>query len=350
MKYTRIILTLLTCCMVSGCIAGENGGTETVIPEDIVAEESVRDDVVSGQDLEEEVSPENTDGEAAAEIVPEDAEQNSKETVWPEQTISDAGEVVYEHNEHVCETCGKELYAYYVESVIFSTEVIPCAEQVNEILWEDMETDAQQKEHSLEGLFESYQNEFQAEIETEGPEYACDNYHFIASLFDTKYFTGATQYVFEREGEKDQYPCLEVDFEGYWYSGGAHGLPYKKIYLFDLDDGSIVSVEDILNVSEEEFRTLAAEYTVEDFREDGEKYFSNNEDSIYEDVYKYVDFDHLMYFSVEGVVIEYSPYELGCFGSGFIPVTIPYEELGIRLVDAYGVDITPSDGKYFITW
>lgn len=127
-------------------------------------------------------------------------------------------------------------------------------------------------------------------------------------------------------------------------------MPYKLTYLFDLDDGSIVSVEDILNVSEEEFRTLAAEYTVEDFRENGEKYFSNNEDSIYEDVYKYVDFDHYMHFSMEGVVIEYSPYELGSFASGFILVTIPYEELGIRLADAYGVDITPSDGEYFITW
>ena len=41
-------------------------------------------------------------------------------------------------------------------------------------------------------------------------------------------------------------------------------MPYTLTYLFDLDDGSIVSVEDILNVSEEEFRPLAAEYTVED--------------------------------------------------------------------------------------
>lgn len=125
-------------------------------------------------------------------------------------------------------------------------------------------------------------------------------------------------------------------------------MPYKLTYLFDLDDGSIVSVEDILNVSEEEFRTLAAEYTVEDFRENGEKYFSSDEDSIYEYAYKYVDFDHFMHFSVEGVVIEYSPYELGSFGAGFIPATIPYEELGIRLVDVYGVDVTPSDGEYFI--
>lgn len=346
MKYIRITLAILACCMISGCIAGEGSETEKVIPENLVREESVSGNVVGGQDLEEEVSHESTDGEAASEIAPEEAEQNSEETVWPEQRILDAGEVVYDHNEHFCEFCGKELYAYYVESVIFSTEVIPCAEQINEILREDMETDAQQKKNSLEELIESYQNEFGIEIETEGQEYVCDNNHFVAKLFDTKYFTGAMQYLFE--GEENQYFCLEVDFEGYWYSGGVHGLPYKLTYLFDLDDGSIVSVENILNVSEEEFRTLAAEYTVEDFRENGEKYFSNNEDSIYENVYKNINFDHFMYLSVEGVVIEYAPYELGCFGAGFIPVTIPYEEFGIKLVDVYEMDVEPSDGKYYI--
>lgn len=145
MKYIRITLALLACCMVSGCTTGEGAVTE-----DLVMEESVSDDVVSGQDLEEEASPESTDGEAAAEIAPEEGEQNSEETVWPEQTISDAGEVVYDHYEHVCESCGEEIYAYYVESVIFSTEVIPCAEQINEILQEKMETAVQQKEEFLE--------------------------------------------------------------------------------------------------------------------------------------------------------------------------------------------------------
>ena len=202
MKYIRMTLALLACCMVSGCTTGEGTVTEEVITEDLVMEESVSDDVVSGQDLEGEASPESTDGEAAAEITPEEAEQNSEETVRSEQTISDAGEVVYDHYEHVCESCGEEIYAYYVESVIFSTEVIPCAEQINGVLREEMETDVQQREEFLEGLFETYQNEFGTEIETEDPEYACDNNHFIfAKLFDTKYFTGATQYVFEREGE-----------------------------------------------------------------------------------------------------------------------------------------------------
>lgn len=344
MKYIRMTLAFLACCMISGCIAGESPETETVITEDLVTEESVSDDVVSGQDLEEEASPEDTDGEVVAEIAPEEGEQNSEEPVWPEQTISDAGEVVYGHNEYTCEDCGEKIAAYYVESVILSTEVIPCAEQINEILLEGMENEIQGCENSLERFLEGHQST----IEEEGPESLCDKNHYGDMFFNTANFTGAIQYVFEREGEEGQYLCLEVDFEGYGYWGGIHGMPYKGVNLFDLNDGSIVSLGDVLNISEEEYRTLVAEYTVKDFREDGEKYFSNNEDSIYEDVYKYVDFEHYMHFSEEGIVIEYSPYELGCFGAGFIPVTIPYEELGIRLVDAYGVDIVPSDGKYCI--
>lgn len=339
MKYIRIILTLLACCMVSGCTTGEGAVTE-----DLVMEESVSDDVVSGQDLEEDASTESTDGEAAVDIAPEETEQNAEETVWPEQTIPDAGEVVYGHNEYACEACGEELFAYYTESVIFSTEVIPCAEQINEILQEGMENDIQLSENSLEHFLEGHQSK----IDAEGQESLCDKYHYGDMKFFTDYFTGATQYVFEREGEENQYLCLEVDFEGYVYWGGVHGMPFKETNLFDLNDGSIVSVGDIVNISEEEYRTLVAKYTVEDFREDGEKYFIYEEDSIYEFVDNTVGFDFLMHFSEEGIVIEYPPYALGCFGAGFIPVTIPYEELGIRLVDVYGVEVAPSDGKYFI--
>lgn len=339
MKYIRIIPVLLACCMVSGCTTEKGTVTDDVITEDVVS-----DNEVSGQDLEVVAFPESTDGETAVVIAPEETELNIEESVWPEQTISDAGEVVYGHNEYVCEDCDEKIAAYYVESVIFSTEVIPCAEQINEILQEGLENEIQLCENSLERFLE----EHQSTIEEEGQEALCDKNHYGDMFFYTANFTSATQYVFEREGEEDQYLCLEVDFESYIYGGGIHGMPFKGSNLFDLNDGSIVSLGDILNISEEEYCTLAAEYTVEDFRENGEKYDIYKEDSIYESVDKYVDFDFLMHFSEEGIVIEYSPGELGCFGAGFIPVTIPYEELGIRLVDAYGVDVAPLDGKYCI--
>lgn len=259
--------------------------------------------------------------------------------------IFDVGEVVYDHNEKVCEACGRELYAYYIESVILSTEEIPCAEQINEILREAMETEAVQSEKFLEECYQDYQDEFQAEIETGGQEYLCNNNHVVDRLYETKYFDGVTQYTVEREGEERQHLYLEVDFSGYLYMGGAHGEPFRQTYLFDLEDGSIVSVGDIFGISEEEYRRLAAEYTVEDYRENGEKYFLSDEDSIYKYAYEHVDFHFLMHLSEEGVVIEYSPYELGPYASGFIPVTIPYEELGIRLVDVYGVNAVSSDGN-----
>ena len=89
----------------------------------------------------------------------------------------------------------------------------------------------------------------------------------------------------------------------------------------------------------------AAEYTLEDCRERNELYsydadgnsYSDNGVTLYDEVYEYAGFDKLMYLGPEGVVMEYYPYHLGGYAAGFIKVTIPYEELGLELVDIYGV-------------
>lgn len=248
--------------------------------------------------------------------------------------IFDVGEVVYEHDEYACESCGRVLCAYYIEGIQLSAEVIPCADQINEVLQEIMENEVQAAGKDLESFSEEYQHF----SEPQDPEYMCDNNHFSDKDFLESSFKGVTQYVFEREGEEAQYLCLEVDFSSYWDGGGAHGTTDNNTYLFNLNDGSRITLGDICGISEEEFRTLAAEYTVEDYRRNSDLYFHREEEDLYESVYEYVDFNVLMSLSEEGVVISYAPYEFGPYAAGFIPVIIPYEELGIQLVDIYGVN------------
>ena len=96
---------------------------------------------------------------------------------------------------------------------------------------------------------------------------------------------------------------------------------------------------DVIGVSEEEFRTLAAEYTVADYLgENGVLYFEIEEDALYDAVYEYAGFDCQMYLGADGVVVEYYPYHLGPYASGIIEVTVPYEELGLKLIEIYGVN------------
>lgn len=243
--------------------------------------------------------------------------------------IFDVGEVVYDHNEYACEICGALIYGYHVESVQLSAEAIPCADQINASLREIMDANVQGAEMALLEIMDS--------LDPQEQEDRCENRHFGDRDWMRLNYSGVTQYTFERTGEEEQRLYLEADFDGYLDGGGIHGMPFKRTYLFDLNDGLVVSVGDIFGISEEEFCTLAAEYTVEDYQRNSERYFQG-EDYIREFVGEHVDFHFLMHLSEEGVVIEYAPYVLGPYSSGFIPVTIPYEELGARLVGIYGVN------------
>lgn len=247
--------------------------------------------------------------------------------------LLDVGEISYEGDEYSCPDCEEVIYKLYAERLSLSEEVVPYADVINPVLFgitEDFVTSSEnQKEH----------------IVNDHSETGCDGY-FWKNTFEW-YVKGTTQYSFHQAGREGTLVCLEVDYSGYEYYGGAHGFPLRNHYFFNLADGSEMSIGDIVCVSEEEFRVLAAEYTVEDCRENPGLYFyvadgtdPAGEQSLYDEVYEYAGFDILMNFSEEGVVIEYSPYHLGPFASGYIEVTIPYEELGLELVDCYGAGKT----------
>ncbi len=241
----------------------------------------------------------------------------------------DLGEITYtaESEFEVCESCGELLSAYYVEEFQFYENVIPYANEINDVLNEDTEEYIAACENWCE--IEDYVLE---------ECHACNEF----SIFFTKTrdFSGATQYGFRVEGQDTELTCVEVRYDGYEYSGGAHGYPYRDFNLFDLSDGSDITIGDIVTVSEEEFKTLAAEYTVADYQGDNhDSYFPTDEDNLYQKIYECAGFDYsLMHLSPDGVVVEYPPYALGSFASGYIGVTIPYEELGVTPVSIYGAE------------
>lgn len=242
--------------------------------------------------------------------------------------LFDVGKISYQSGEYLCSDCGALIYEYYAEQLRLSEEVVPHAEVINPILLGKTEA------------FEEYAKELGERMASEVCEVSG------TGSFVTWHVEGVTQYAFHKTGQEEELICLEADYLGYSYgSGGAHGLPSRARYFFNLADGSEMTIGDIVSVSEEEFRVLAAEYTLEDCRERNELYsydadgnsYSDNGVTLYDEVYEYAGFDKLMHLGPEGVVMEYYPYHLGGYASGFIKVTIPYEELGLELEDIYGV-------------
>lgn len=125
---------------------------------------------------------------------------------------------------------------------------------------------------------------------------------------------------------------LTVDYSGYEYTGGAHGYPYRSHYLFDLTTGEEKTLADLYQGTEEEFKDIVAQYSVQNWKDNPDPYFGwDSEDAAYADFHDGASLDMLMRYGTDGIVIEYSPYEYGPYASGYIEVEIPYEALNINL-------------------
>lgn len=241
--------------------------------------------------------------------------------------IFDMCEITYATDSYRCGNCGELIYEYYVEGMQLYGDGDPAIDQINETLAEELDSTLTSMKERMEGY------------QTSGAvwDHLCDSYTARITLEEE--VDGITKYRFDKDGQEEELICLEADYSGYDYSGGAHGYPWRLHFLFDLSDGSEIGMADVIGVSEEEFRALAAEYTVADYLgENGRLYFETDEDTLYETVYKYAGFDCEMYLGADGVVVEYFPYHLGPYGSGTIEVTVPYEELGLKLLEIYGVN------------
>ena len=83
----------------------------------------------------------------------------------------------------------------------------------------------------------------------------------------------------------------------------------------------------------EAFKETVAEYTVADWKEEPDQYFASSEEDLYREVYDYAAYDNLIKFTDSGIEIQYSPYHLGPYAAGFITVEIPYDALGISIMD-----------------
>ena len=119
---------------------------------------------------------------------------------------------------------------------------------------------------------------------------------------------------------------ISIRQDNYLFTGGAHGMPGRENHIFSETNGSEVTLASLLPLSEEEVNELAREAflsRIEEHPEDG--YFEDAADTIRAKT----DFFSQSYLTQEGVVFYAQPYEIGPYASGFIEVTVPWEELGL---------------------
>ena len=125
----------------------------------------------------------------------------------------------------------------------------------------------------------------------------------------------------------DHYVCVRAD--GYEYTGGAHGTPFRQYFVFDRETGARLSLSDVVENPVEELQAKVGAA----FRELAEKTnfaFESPED-LEHTVADGISYESPFYLSETGVVFYYAPYEIASYAEGFPEVTIPYSELEMKI-------------------
>ena len=134
-------------------------------------------------------------------------------------------------------------------------------------------------------------------------------------------------YSFDTEVSKITYldeKVLGFEMNGYDYYGGAHGMPSKTNYLFDLETGERLTLGDLVTVSEEELDSIV----IDAYKNNGEweYYWEESENTIAEGIsYETTDFT----VTEDGLKFYFHPYALASYAQGFTYATVPYDKLGI---------------------
>ncbi|MBQ9862873.1 MAG: DUF3298 domain-containing protein, partial [Lachnospiraceae bacterium] len=96
--------------------------------------------------------------------------------------------------------------------------------------------------------------------------------------------------------------------------------------------GDEVTLKDLYKGSEEDFKKLVANATLEyskTFSEDNYPFFSEGQD-LYDSAYEYSSLESAIIWENDGIKVVFDPYVLGPYAAGPIEIAVSYKDLGIE--------------------
>ena len=124
--------------------------------------------------------------------------------------------------------------------------------------------------------------------------------------------------VYEIKYNKNGILC--VVRERYLYEGGAHGIPLRKSFVFDLNSGSEMKLHEILHISFDELTTKIKERLEFLYSADGEEFVNECLKQI-ENRYHEVD-EFQFYINNNAIYIFFGVYEIAGYAMGFMDLYI----------------------------
>ncbi|MBE5963126.1 MAG: DUF3298 and DUF4163 domain-containing protein [Lachnospiraceae bacterium] len=140
--------------------------------------------------------------------------------------------------------------------------------------------------------------------------------------FNSEYFTPysdevKTQVTYNRNG------IVCILQEGYYYTGGAHGMPYRVAHTFDLNTGEELSLTDILSGDDVEIKN-----TIVSLFEKRMKKLDYVFDDALDTVKSTAGTDSQFYLGKHSIIFYYPPYDLAPYAAGYVQCWMKYTTEG----------------------
>lgn len=117
---------------------------------------------------------------------------------------------------------------------------------------------------------------------------------------------------------------VDILLSGYEYTGGAHGMPWRKNLMLNPKEGGNMTLKDLYPDNLDsvlEIRNKAFEDMVKNSTDN--EYF----DSALDTIKKNTKDDGNYYLTEQGIVFYYPPYDLGPYARGYVEALVPYTDL-----------------------
>lgn len=153
---------------------------------------------------------------------------------------------------------------------------------------------------------------------------AKDDEEWIASEEDISPYS----YTSEVQGItvlSDRY--VQIEQRDYEFTGGAHGMPIRYYYLMDTETGERLLLNQVVSNTEEEIKSIAAQYFQKMKEAAPDIYWDNAVDLVKENA----GYNDMFYLTNDGIVFYFPPYDLAAYSYGFIEVEVPYSEFDLKL-------------------
>lgn len=228
-------------------------------------------------------------------------EKKLLEPVLSQSPINQLGHIEAERKEYPCSCGEKTAVELYIEKMVFDGDD-EATKEMNQIMEEK-----QQSLLKYGGDRETYLDEswvHSEDFRTVTLTYEIAKINYIDDLL------------------------VSIQADGYEYSGGAHGTPFRNHFILNRKTGKQLKLSDIVNNPIEELQSKVGTA----FRQLAEKTnfaFESPED-LEHTVSDSISYDSDFYLTPEGIVFYYSPYAIAPYAEGFPEVTIPYNDLDIK--------------------